>query len=518
MDFTFPEYSLGTFPLQLPPEEQAGFVDSVLAGVEENGLVNIVPAGEEQAFDLRSQKIRMQTIATRLWLLGYLPQKLSGRQIEKDFRRKGKVQQAIRKFQTEAGLTVDGWVGDETWYALDALVSFESDTQVNRWFAGDTPLPVLQRAAQLRLFSLGLYDEKPDVGFREFPASGFNRFTEVVRLLRLSSQVIGPGFFPNTLGLLFNQDQLVEALAKQNSSAAGSFTVHFFGDRDEQERLVNRFVVNMAKIELWLLGFDVQIDGRDDYSVAGMESRTEVGPLDAALNQYYRDFEEGRLIRAAGQSNRITPAFFISLQKTAGTVTETSDDPEDLSREVAALLDRPGKIEQAWNYIRKRGVRLWDGLRRLWRWVKRLGEKVLGFLEENVFRAFFRYVSKSFKIVRKAVECVAESVKGYLRGFVEAGDPRLTLVHTAADFDYTILLNPAAAPPDLQFCAAAVKRQSEVFQLASRIVGFLIRLLKRILIGPAGWAQLLAELARSLGELKPLYFQLKELTGEAGPH
>jgi hypothetical protein len=204
----------------------------------------LTPLPQTKAQDVTDAFIaaRLRTVRTRLFLLGYL------RDDNQSPRRDGNLGRAIRRFQEEAGLTVDGWVGPETWTALQELVSFEEPSNMARWVAGSQTQRALSRAVGLRLSALGFLAE-PTRNERDI-RQGLRAFADVAGRLRLSQAPLPPTTTLETLTTLFDQDALVARLAAFEDGFAGDLPLL-------------HFVAHVAKIELWLLGYAVQLDHPD---------------------------------------------------------------------------------------------------------------------------------------------------------------------------------------------------------------------------------------------------------------
>lgn len=250
--------------------EKAGVLDAPFRMIDPppvHAATAGIASGTERKFeDLNPLRIRV--IAEQLWLLGYLERK-PRRNFSPRNQARNRFQQAVASFQQEAGLVVDGWVGDETWRALNALVGFESVTGIDRWQEADgTYRRAFLRAIQLRLFSYGLARHQPGPGFVAVPPANLARACEVLWALGLMS-VFPSGSPPaGWMSLLFDHDGLVRAAAQFDDTFA-SQRIAGAEHRDVRETL-RRFLVNLAKIELWLLGSEARIDGADDYPVAGL--------------------------------------------------------------------------------------------------------------------------------------------------------------------------------------------------------------------------------------------------------
>lgn len=500
--------------------EQLGEFDEILDHAHDKGVIDIAPVDKFSAENAQAHEIRNRTIAARLWLLGYLPAKPGKDESAQDIF-SVRFKEAVKQFQQEAGLTVDGWVGDESWYALDSLVSFESDIQIEKWYQNDHPRPALERAVQLRLFSLGLFPSKPELDFSGLPEMAVNEFRSINTMLKLTETHLPVGLHRETVQVLFDQDHIVEKLADAGASASAarhSFTISRPSNmkRKTAHALVNRFIINVAKIELWLLGFNVDIDGKDDYSISSAALHDHNLKLFGAMFRYYRQLLEIKRRKALKLAKTITPELFLSIRevhrRTRGM--DDSDMEGDYSHEIAesSELSSNEKIENAWGVIRKRSVSLWDGIKRLWRWIVRGIKKIISFFKNNIFKAFFRYATKAFKIVKTAIGSVIQSINYILKSVMKDSALDTAIIWHDADFDQTVLVNREAEPDKLAALVRKQNIQTVLFQLGTAILGFIFGTFKRIVTGLFGWARLLSSLVRNLKEIKPLYRKLKSLS------
>ncbi|NCB09898.1 MAG: hypothetical protein EOM73_17295, partial [Bacteroidia bacterium] len=250
--------------------EPWGQFEDIVENAGNDWMIGNPPANKKETYDIDSQQIRIQTIASRLWLLGYLPKKIHSRRIVQKL---SEIQQAVVRFQGEANLKKDSWVGDKTWYALDELVGFESKLSEEQWFSGGMINPkteaAVHRAIQLRLWCLGLYRNKPSVNFKPLEIDALTNFENIVKMFRIKSGHFIAGFNDETIKILFNQDVLTGSLITENSSQKTTFSYRITArNKEGNDALAKRFIVNCAKIELWLLGYDIDIDGRDDFEIS----------------------------------------------------------------------------------------------------------------------------------------------------------------------------------------------------------------------------------------------------------
>jgi len=90
--------------------------------------VGTLPGSEQEVRTVELNESRNCTISTRLYLLGYMKRDNHSPEID------SKLRDAIHRFQSDAGLMKDSWVGRQTWTALQELVGFEYPSNLSQWF------------------------------------------------------------------------------------------------------------------------------------------------------------------------------------------------------------------------------------------------------------------------------------------------------------------------------------------------------------------------------------------------
>ncbi len=496
-----PEYALAD--LSGTPINQLGQFEHILDEAGRKGIISVTPENEAETYDVTSQQVRIQTIATRLWLLGYLPRKIPPKKIHQQL---DAIKDAVAQFQREANLKQDNWVGNKTWYALDELVSFESELTMEQWFVNGTIRPeankAVQRAVQLRLWSLGLHRYKPKKNFDLLEAKDLEKFGKVLFIFLVKDTGYTADLNAETLSLLFNQDLLTHAIARRASADKKRFLLRFASKgKAKQQQLAERFLVNCAKIELWLLGYDVPIDGKNDFAIS-----TD-SPVYKKMSEYYQQFQGHDNTTANRLARKITPAFFQSIS-IAHEENDNAFDEDEASEAIAKEMVSTSKVEKAWSYIKERGIRLWDGLKRLWRWMKKIGKKVISFLEENVFKAFFRYASKVYKVVKCGITNVVRAIGVYIKGGMAT--PKSAFLFSA-DMDTTAYFSKQITPVEQQQSFDALALHTRAFKLGCHMIGWLLNIFKHLATGFVGWAKLLVSMVKSYKELKQTYLEFKAL-------
>ena len=110
-------------PLRLPEA-----FESCFDAIGEEGMMGRLPRSVDEVPTDLAGPGHEAALRKRLQRLGYLSAFHADR---------GVFDAAIRKFQEEAGLVVDGWTGARTWEALQELFTFENPFNAARWFGGD---------------------------------------------------------------------------------------------------------------------------------------------------------------------------------------------------------------------------------------------------------------------------------------------------------------------------------------------------------------------------------------------
>jgi len=499
-----PQYKIKSVPDSRIDE--LGQFEVIMEEANKKGLVNEVPKNEAEAYDIDRQKIRLQTIATRLYLLGYLRNKIPSRRIHKKLEN---IKEAVLKFQKDANLVQDNWVGDETWFALDELVSFESDFSEDKWFVEGEIRPevinAIHRATQLRLWCLGLYRRKPKPNFKLLSKVSLYKYGRILKIFLIKSNAFATNFNYESLSILFDQDLLTQAITKRSKPNKDSFFIKLAKGKKKAEReLSQSFMVNCAKIELWLLGYDVKIDGDTSFQYE------EGGDLWAGISSYYQQFRGMNKRDAGALAMKITPKFFLEIGSAldAASTYNLDDASEEIVNELYSSneVTTTNNINEAWNYIKEKGIRLWDGLKRIWRWIKKIGKNAARFIKNNVFKAFYRYTSKTYKIFTRGLSAVLKSFAVYFKGYLNS--PGM-FFGFSKDLDFISFISKSVSVENANLGISKLVKQSKAFNLGCRIVGFLFYIFKNLALGLLGWAKILFSLLKGYKELKLLYADLK---------
>ena len=489
-----------------------------IAAAEKKGLFVPLPASEP---DRSRDVFRIKTIRNRLTNLGYLAKDSGRPYLDED------LTEAIRTFQQEAGLTVDGWVGEETWSALQELVSFETPLNVMRWFEGGKSNPALRRAIGLRFFVLGMSENKPDSPDQDFFA-GFQKFGQIWHALQQTDLAAEPSENLIWINRLFDQDTFVELLAGMQAPS------------DKQKLIeIHGFVINVAKIELWLAGYDARPSGYDleeqSKPPPGEENLSvmDIWMKSSTVTQYLRINRNLRFYRSivkfwkdlgkeSENANRLSlnflddfPQFFRVVAQGLRAYKELRSK-EQCELIVEKLEKRPEEISAVWKNVRKLGNRIWDGTRRVWGWLKnivRSAVKKVIVVGRNLSRLIYDYALRAYEVVSNTLSSVEQSLSLLIRRHLSISDSAIAIVSHDRDLDFMITVNSSADPNAVELICGKLIFQTRIFRFACRLFGvFLSILLSVIRNGRFGYFGLVLALVKFRGHwdrIRSLYAEYR---------
>jgi hypothetical protein len=532
MGTSFPSYDLEKeISPDADPVEQVGVYEEMLEAGHEKGFFGVTPKDETGR---PPDDTRLRTVQMQLWLLGYLsdkPNKHDPAALDDDIFR-----QALGQFRIEAGIEPPdepGMLDDTTWYCLHALVAFESmegtalteERLDRRWFVGDKPRKALRRAVQLRLYTLGLRDERPKETLDDDQSGILHPFKWILILFERDDVDVSQGFSPELIAALFDQDRLMQMLADAGPET-GSFEIDVVPGRstsvEEQRRLARAFIVNAAKIELWLFGIGtstgVQPDGIDNYRAAGLGGQTNE-EMQLALVEAWTELGDCSPDEARQRAESLRPGFFKMLP---GPEDVRDADPQsDYSKQVAEWIEDEDDVQEAWQAVQTHRMSLWDGVKRVWRWLKTKVKQVVSWFSDffkNLARAFYRYASKGYKIVRLSITSVVKSIQFYVDGRLESRPAgRLVFTHDT-DLDVRLIGDSMVEAETQSNFTERLHYNTAIFSYGARILGFAVSTIIRLSTGLGGWVLLLKSLVQSLSDLKPHYEKLKTARSKLKKH
>lgn len=490
--------------------------DQLLTEAENQSLFDALPDSPD-ASQTHAFKKRGETMAERLWLLGYLiaSNKDAARATFSDNRELFLT--AVEAFQRESKLTPDRWPGIQTWNALSNLVSFESDDLDEAWLSSPEDFPAVLRAVQCRLFVLGMTQQRPGSDFKQIKPGAFRKFKLLALALgaiKMSKGKIlpflnSPAINEETLVLLLDQDRLIEAVARSNKRSSGKLYFRYipvFKNWSHKAR-IRAFLVRLIQVEFWLLGYDIDLSAPLNYPIIGFDEGKKI-KRSRSLTKCLADFAV-----LAGKSKKtwereLTPDLFIALHRAAAQ----EDDPE-LYEKIESRVKSQEQIESALNQGRKLHMRLWDGIKRVLRWIGRLFRKAVKSildLGRSIARFFYNKVQQAFDIVKNAVGVIVRAI-GTLDGTqIRDEDNFISILF---DGDVVVGTSGLSHPNESLRLATRLRLDAERFCLAAQICALILSALIKSAF--ARWASLakvlFSNLKMCLSIIRKVYTLEKEM-------
>lgn len=472
----------------VPPDRVITMITSAAADVseaEKKGLFTPLP---QTAPSESKDWSRIKTIRNRLFIMGYL-QTDSGRgNLDPS------LSAAIRAFQKEAGLGTDGWVGEEeTWPALQELVSFETPIDLAKWFEGGKPLSALRRAVALRLFVFGFLPERPGSAAVAV-GEGLKSFGGVWRVLFADAPHTEPDLSPEWLQLLFDMDGVTRRLSQVRAEFS----------EDEMNRC-HSFILNAAKVELWLMGYKVRPGGYDlvekktvDSGKKGELTGADIWMRSATLSQYNkikRNFSFYKALQSfwldygeddAGADTKSVEflenfqSFFRIVDQgiQGGTAMDTTMRGKNLEK---FILERKDQIPSIWATVKRLGARIWDGVRRVWGWfvrmLKRVKERVLE-IGANLSRLIYDFALGSFTVVSRVFDSIGTVIRWIAESKLPGSDETNILFHRDRDNDLFAIVSNTADRGSIFSSCTALQTVARRFSFGCLVIGTFVSFLR----------------------------------------
>jgi len=465
--------------------------DAVTQARQEN-IISPLPEQEPSgANDYAASRIR--TIRNRLFNLGYLAVDDKSASLD------DAIKNGIRAFQHEAGLTQDAWVGEHTWSALQALVSFEEPTHLADWFNNGNANPALIRATHLRLFALGLMPHKPRGINRAVIRAGLGRFLDAIDALGFDIENTGIEHLTadlqlDTLTLLFDEDELIRCLGASGRPLPGQHA---------GLQSARALLINIAKIELWMLGYDIDPRGFQHDDIAAARNSIELNlasPLFKAMKQFWVDKGESArsTMRSRSYLSKSFSIFFSELYQ--GTMLGQADELPDSDKLFQQFSHDKNFIQIVWDYVKTFGARLWDGVKRVWGWFRRViksAARAAGEFMKGISRIAYHYILKSYEAVQAVVKAVVHSIRFFTQQRLDISGRNRTVIFHDRDFDFNAVVHNGDSPENVRAMAESLKRKSGIFNIACQLFSALLNVLKGVVQGAfTGWAALLMSLLK----------------------
>lgn len=461
----------------------------------------VLPLAEsdQRFFTSEAGRAYLPVLRDRLFRLGYLRVRKGPDQVDETLTK------AIRKLQAEAGLTVDGWVGIQTWNALQELFAFEPTTCLDRWIDAKGMTPALRRAACLRLISLGFIPGRTTAGPGDL-AGPLHEWRHILVLLEAPGISAATGL--DTLELLtylFDIDRLSTLV----DEAAGHIAMVMTPGDDTDGARLQRFLGCLLKIELWLLGYEhIKPDGKPlEIRREPARRRGGVGPkvrqrraVDSPgyrlIQRFWRD---SGFPGEHGSAGHVLLQCFRLLAQMRDDVARSAPDEQSERKAraggiISQLEETHSNDETHWQQ-RAFLARIWDGAKRVWRFLKKLVKGALSRIR-LLIRAAYQLAADGFSLVRRAIRVFGEGM-AMLTSPQIAGSNRQIAMRHSADFDFQVFLDRETENDAVKRFLEQLERRLGSLRSALRMLQLLFDAAVdavRLASGPWGWWRLLRAL------------------------
>jgi len=484
-------------------------IEAQKAGVVDAPAISLADFEPQTQSDIKLgdlNTVRFYTIIKQLWLLGYISEK-PRRNVSTKHQQSDEFRAQLRRFQKDAGIIQDGWIGEKTWKTLQELVSFETPIDPQSWvLPSGRYRTAFNRALQLRMWTYGFIENKPTFHFAGLQQKNLLATAQLLNIVHTKQGTANVDWRCTIL----DTDKMLAGAIKAITSPELI---------QESDRLRMRgLLVATARVELWLLGFDITISNADNfrvenYGVKRVKKRRGArkvwtSAIDYKLKRGLKQFWSVLMGKPNEHLNDLSAhlslAFFTALQQPQNTSVKITPFSEpDFSHQAAEGLQTTQDIEKGYTRYRSLGMKLWDGVKRIWRWLMK-GVKSIIKLGDNLIRGFFRLATKSYIILRTAIISLTSATQQYVNGRLDKTGKHLILIDKV--FDYTSILH-SDENPNIAKCA--IERFSARFMFSCKVVGLIVNLLTKVTQGLLGWARFLHVLVKNYRDIAEAYTSLK---------
>jgi hypothetical protein len=424
-------------------DQLVGF-EAILDKVESSGEVVSVPSSKPDFRALSEDEQLYKYVWNRLYQLGYLSTaKPSSRQSRKRVigRRqynKPKLKAALREFQHDAGIINDGWLGLQTWEALQQLYTFDEPTHLPHWLA-DSKRPALQRSIELRLRVLGIVQDRKTT-IRVHRVNRVSGMETWKLFLRHINAVPDTATELDLLSYLYDFDKLTPLLyANYDKILSSNF--------EFKERLLKKVLA----IELWLHGFE-GVEPSINVSKIDIQ-HNGIDPISFAATKLC-DCEDLFMQGAPGKASllRLSLAHFakfdigdpqtVQSEKVAEAIRDISGNPVHanmLSKDISQIT---------W------GAWLFDGIKRAFRWAYSQLKKGGLWLKDKIKSLAIAIKKLSLPAVsfyRRSVKILSDGLSVFTNKEFE-GSTNEYAIYRDRDFDFKVFIaNTANSSKVAQF-------------------------------------------------------------------
>lgn len=430
---------------------------------EQAKMIFALPETEERFEMLQKEKRGIKNVVwRRLFSLGYTDKEVLRKKVGPKNRNSPTVakqyQQAVRKFQLEAGTNPDGWVGLETWESMQELFAFEHDANLEKWFAPQYE-KILARAVHLRLMILGLI-RKPggrnrDTGDSDEIREGLYKWRALLKGLDVNE--IDNDTDQNTLiEYLFDIDRLTKMVADNFGKLRLLAANPAFNNIMDASELL-RFQKSLVKIELWLYGYERIIPGNKgtNYKIRYVKKDNRhnlKNPVALALSEFLDQFSIDVPIELMDDESRLLEIALVQL----ASLDDEESKNATAQRRSELLVERIDKLtpkqhSQLGKDMKSAPIGDWlfDGIKRVYRWLKssiiklfdfvKGAAKKVGMLIQKLACAAKRVASEAYSFVRRGFQVLVDGFTFLAKKQFHAKNHAVA-IHKSTDMDTLVFV------------------------------------------------------------------------------
>lgn len=505
---------------------------------------------------------KLRNYFKRLWMLGYAP-------YIKDFDdnisfKHIKASETIVAFKKEIQYknkdNTDNTFDDDLWHRVNEFTCFERDKiwsieeitkLLDRGQNINSFKMIMYRAWCLRLYILGLIDTPPNslVGQENNPVS--SQLTQLAKngdenFQIFCNKVIAPFLskeiksHQERIQILFDHDLLIKAVANLKPEAFKDLI------KPSNNNTNYRVLLNIANVELWLAGFDGVSLNTPLQDIKGLRAglitfwKTVVEAITKTPNHKLKtllqeEFSEQfkvikeELNKKEGDIN-LSLLFNQLFFKILDSLSETPIADEEKDETIVDDIYKPlligkketelstddiknteKKVSKLWEEKKSFTARIWDGIKRLGRFIKN------GFVSLinnaiNQVRAFFRYVAKSFKIFKETLCIISNGIKKFFslnNAYIYEANKIKILKDS--DRDYIVYAAQSTSIQEFDVAQKHLEKETLLLSIASKVVSLFFTTITTMFGGLLGFIRLLMVLLKEYKEIRLLYEEIKKV-------
>lgn len=457
------------------------------------------------------EQSRVLSMRNRLFALGYLDKNQENPIFDETLKT------AILEFQEDAMLKATGSIDPLTWQAILELTNLESTISLERWYHAEMPLPVLEKAIYWRLFIFGFLADPFQPRNRRVEKAMAD-FQEVIWRLKIKTTAFDDLFSKQSVAILFDLDQLLETVSK--AWINDQFQLKEVDRQNRSDRKFNNFLGCLAKVELELYGYDVQLNGKNDLKTPRNKKKSAPRyTLFRALMQFWQDTGSDKQ-SAWSNAQQIDGRLFIEfIQILKNPEALQQDSPSEHLYNMLIQEDE-SLLKKVWNHIQNIGHKIWDGIKRAWSWlfhkVAKVVKKTTHWIK-NLGKLALHFAQQAFPIINSMMEAVKDTVSILSHRTFPNSNPASLSIRHDLDFDFTFFYNQSADKATYQPLLKDFQNKSTIFGLGIEIMANLIDILidigQKLVLGLGlSWFGFIISLVHSVKSLRELGLMTEAVT------